>query len=181
MAEARKPHPRAWSLQRDFWLTGTEYRPANGFFPSNLPNIVRERETRRIAAMEPRQRGVLLRLEDFFGHEQYGIPAGRPVADDYHPGDEVLIADGIHDARAKVLSADSGADGHGRVVRDARRTAGKSPTTGRSRRAKTRMRPGCSRRAAATSASSIRTARRATTGAGSTRSGTWPTAGTAAA
>jgi hypothetical protein len=108
MAEARKRHPRAWSYQRDFWLTGTEFRPA-GFFPVNLPNIVRERETRRIAAMETRDGSVLLRVEDVFGHEQYGIPAGRPVAEDYHPGDEVLIADGVHDARTKVLAADSAA------------------------------------------------------------------------
>lgn len=108
MADAHKAHPRAWDLQRDFWLTGTEYRPPSGFFPSNLPNIVRERETRRIAAMEPVSGGTRLKLEEVFGCQQCGIPAGRPVSDDYHAGDEVLIADGIHDARAKVLSADSG-------------------------------------------------------------------------
>ena len=106
MAEARKRHPNAWSQQRDFWLTGSEHRP-QGFFPVNLPNIVRERETRRIAAIEPQAGGVLLRVEDVFGHEQYGIPDGRPVGDDFHTGDEVLIADGIHDARTKVLAADS--------------------------------------------------------------------------
>ena len=107
MAAARKQHPRAWDLQRDFWLTGDEHRPPSGFFASNEPNIVRERETRRIAAMEPVAGGVMLRVEDFFGHQQYGIPAGRPVGEDYHAGDEVLVADGIHDARAKVVSADS--------------------------------------------------------------------------
>jgi hypothetical protein len=103
MAEARKRHPRAWSYQRDFWLTGTEFRPA-GFFPQRLPNIVRERETRRVTAIEPGQGGVVLRLEELFGHDQYGIPAGRPLADDYHPGDQVLIADGIHDSQAKVIA-----------------------------------------------------------------------------
>jgi len=108
MAEARKQHPRAWSYQRDFWPTGTEYRPSS-FLAVNLPNIVRERETRRIAAMEPREGGVLLRVEDVFGHRQYGIPAGRPVAEDYHRGDEVLIADGVHDARTKVVTADGAA------------------------------------------------------------------------
>ena len=97
MAEARKQHPNAWSFQRDFWMTGTEFRP-QGFFPVNLPNIVRERETRRIAAIESRDEGILLRVEDFFGHRQYGIADGRPVGEDYHPGDEVLIADGAHDA-----------------------------------------------------------------------------------
>ncbi len=108
MAESRKHHPNAWSLQRDFWLTGAEHRP-HGFFPVNLPNIVRERETRRIAAIEQGPGSVLLRVEDVFGHEQYGIPAGRPVGEDFHAGDEVLIADGIHDARTKVLAADSAA------------------------------------------------------------------------
>ena len=105
--EVRKEHPSALSLQRDFWLTGMEYQPK--FLSGNLPNIVRERETRRIAAIEKREEGLLLSLEDFFGHGQYGIPAGRPVSADYHPGDEVLIADGVHDARAKVLTADDAA------------------------------------------------------------------------
>jgi hypothetical protein len=108
MAEARKQHPRAWSYQRDFWMTGTEFRPAS-FLAVNLPNIVRERETRRIAAITPVAGRALLRVEDLFGHAQYGIAAGRPVGDDYHPGDEVLIADGVHDARTKVAAADSAA------------------------------------------------------------------------
>ena len=48
-------------------------------------------------------------MEDVFGHDQYGVPGGRPVSDDFHPGDEVLIADGIHDARARVVAADRAA------------------------------------------------------------------------
>ena len=71
MADARKQHPRAWSYQRDFWPTGTEYRPS-GFLAQMLPNIVRERETRRIAAIEAREASVVLRVEDVFGHQQYG-------------------------------------------------------------------------------------------------------------
>jgi hypothetical protein len=106
MGQARKQHPRAWSYERDFWMTGTEYRPAS-FLPQRLPNIVRERETRRISSMESRERALVLHVEDVFGNEQYGIPRGRPVSDDYHPGDEVLIADGVHDARAKVVAADN--------------------------------------------------------------------------
>ncbi|MBM3335064.1 hypothetical protein FJY63_10430, partial [Candidatus Sumerlaeota bacterium] len=106
MNEARKQHPRAWSYQRDFWMTGTEDQKPRAFLSPNLPNIVRERETRRIAAMEQRKEGVLLRVEDFFGHRQYGIPSGRPVSEDYHPGDEALIADGVHDARTKVIAVD---------------------------------------------------------------------------
>lgn len=104
MARVRETAPRAWSLQRDFWLTGMEHRP--GMFKTNLPNIVRERETRRVAAVEDRPDGRLLRVEDFVGHHQYGIPAGRPVSADYHPGDEVLVTDGVNSARGKVVAAD---------------------------------------------------------------------------
>jgi hypothetical protein len=107
MAEAKKEHPRDWDYQRDFWPTGTEYRPA-GFFPQRLPNIVRERETRRIIAIEPQKSAVVLHLEDVFGHEQYGIKSGRPIHEDYHPGELVLIADGVHDARTKVIAAAAG-------------------------------------------------------------------------
>jgi hypothetical protein len=104
MDQARQQHPRAWSLQRDFWMTGTEDRKPS--LLDGLPNIVRERQTRRIAAMEDRGDGVLLHVEDFFGHKQYGIPSGRSVSEDYRPGDEVLIADGLHDAHCKVLAVD---------------------------------------------------------------------------
>src|SRR5262249_38109916 len=104
MAEVRKSAPKAWSLQRDFWLTGMEQRP--DLLARNLPNIVRERETRRIAAITDSPNGLLLRIEDFFGHRQYGIPANRPVSDDYHPGDEILVCDGVNTARAKVVKVD---------------------------------------------------------------------------
>lgn len=107
MDEARKRHPKAWSYQRDFWMTGTEGRTR--LLPHGLPNIVCERETRRIAAMDPHDGGVLLHVEDVFGHQQYGIPANRPLSEDYHPGDEVLVADGVSDARAKVRAVDDNA------------------------------------------------------------------------
>ncbi len=48
----------------------------------------------------------MLSVEDFFGHQQYGIPSGRKLGEDYHKGDEVLIADGIHDARTRVIATD---------------------------------------------------------------------------
>ncbi len=139
MAEARKQHPDAWSYQRDFWTTGFEDRPP-GFLAANLPNIVRERETRRIAAIESHEKNVVLRVEDFFGHKQYGIAVGRPVSEDFHPGDEVLIADGVHDARTKVIAADS-AGGTVTVApfRHALPAGGKSPTSGRCPNEKTRM------------------------------------------
>lgn len=101
MDRIRQQSPRAWSLQRDFAPTSMAHQP--GFLESSAPNVVRERETRRITAIEPRNEGMLLQLEDFFGHEQYGIPSGRSLAEDYHPGDEVLIADGVSDARAHVV------------------------------------------------------------------------------
>ncbi|MBN1490265.1 MAG: hypothetical protein JXA69_10130, partial [Phycisphaerae bacterium] len=107
MDEVHQRWPKAWSLQRDFWLTGMEYKPE--FLAGGLPGVVRERETRRIRAMSDHADGILLHVEDFFGHEQYGIASDSPVSADYHPGDEVLIADGAHDARAKVLVADDAA------------------------------------------------------------------------
>ncbi len=103
MDQARKEHPRAWSYQRDFWMTGTEFQP-QAFLPPRPPNIVRERETRRIVSMEKRTNGVLLRVEDVFGHEQYGVPANRPLSEDYHKTDEILVADGVSDAKGVVLA-----------------------------------------------------------------------------
>jgi hypothetical protein len=104
MEQVRKTAPKAWSLQRDFWMTGMEHRPE--LLARNLPNIVRERETRRIVTIDKKPEGSLLHVEDFFGHQQYGIASDRPVSEDYHPGDEVLVADGLHDARAKVVAVD---------------------------------------------------------------------------
>ena len=107
MDEVSKRHPKAWSLQRDFWMTGMEHQPK--FLSGNLPNAVRELQTRRITKIQTRPDEILLHVEDFFGHQQYGIPSGRPVSDDYHRGDEVLIADGVSDARAEVLETDDSA------------------------------------------------------------------------
>jgi hypothetical protein len=101
MDRIRKQSPKAWSLQRDFTLTGMERRPR--FLSGKPPNVVRERETRRIVAMEERDNGILVHVEDFFGHQQYGIESDRPLRQDYHPGDEVLIGDGVASSEAKVL------------------------------------------------------------------------------
>jgi len=103
IAEAQKTFPEAWNLQRDAYLAGFEHQPQ---LMKYFPNIVREKETRRIAAITREDGEAWLHVEDFFGHEQYGIPSGRPVSADYHAGDEVLIADGVSSARAHVLSAD---------------------------------------------------------------------------
>ncbi len=172
MAQARKEHPNAWSYQRDFWTTGFEDRPP-GLLAVNLPNIVRERETRRIAAIEPRGQGVLLRVEDFFGHGQYGIPDGRGVGEDYHAGDEVLIADGVHDARTKVIAADSAA-GTVTVEAFANPAGGwKIAYEGALPEREDPDAPGLFAPGGVISASSSRTARRVITGGGWTRSGTF--------
>jgi len=106
MATTREIHPRAWSYQRDFWLTGTQHSRST-IFSGSLPNIVREKETRRITEMEELTgKGLLLHLEDFFGHQQYGIPSGRPVSADYHPGYIVLVADGTNYELSEVLAVD---------------------------------------------------------------------------
>ena len=140
MAEARKQHPRAWSYQRDFWMTGSDYRP-QGFFPVNLPNIVRERETRRIAAIKPRDNNVVLRVEDFFGHEQYGIPE-RPARQRGLPCRGRSL-----DRRRRSRRAHQGHRGrrqrryrHGCYRLRTRPAGGRSPTRGLFPRKKTRMR-----------------------------------------
>jgi hypothetical protein len=101
MSRIRRKYPRAWSLQRDTHLTALERQPR--FLINGHANVVRERETRRIRKIDPTERGVVLHVEDFFGHQQYGIASNPPLADDYHAGDEVLIADGVRHERARVL------------------------------------------------------------------------------
>jgi hypothetical protein len=111
MVEAQKEHPRAWREQRDIWMTATDDRKPEWhmFMDPKVPNLVRERETRRITKITEHPDGLLLHLEDFFGCEQYGVRTDRPLSEDYEPGYEVLMADGISDARSKVLSVDDGA------------------------------------------------------------------------
>jgi len=104
MDQVRRSAPKAWSVQRDWWITGMQFQPQ--FLEPVLPNVVRERETRRIAAMETVGSNVRLSVGDFFGHEQYGIPSTRTLSPDYHPGDVVLIADGVNDALTTVVSVD---------------------------------------------------------------------------
>ena len=108
MQEDRKKNPKAWHLQRDIWLTGMDHTGqwAQDFASFNMPNLVRELQTRRIAAITAVPQGFLLKVEDFFGHEQYGIPSNRSLSEDYQAGYEILIADGHNHARAKVLASD---------------------------------------------------------------------------
>lgn len=135
MAEARQRFAHAWNLHRDAYLAGFEHR-RNPF--KAYPNIVRERETRRITSIrrtdapaelelpegaDADEPIVVLEVEDFFGHEQYGIESDRPLSEDYHFGDEVLIADGAADARAYVIDVDD-------ETRTVRLTAFEDPDAG---------------------------------------------------
>lgn len=97
--QAQKEFPDAWNLQRDAYLSGFEHQPD----PFKMyPNIVREKETRRITRVTRQDGEVRLHVEDFFGHEQYGIESNRPLSEDYRPDEDVLIADGVSSARAFV-------------------------------------------------------------------------------
>ena len=104
MHEAHKRHPKAWSVHRDFMLTGMA--SPGGDYLHFLPGLVREQETRRISSMKRQEDGVLLQVEDFFGHQQYGIKSNRPLSPDYKPGNEILVADGKNHATAKVVAVD---------------------------------------------------------------------------
>ena len=63
MHEAHKRHPKAWSVQRDFMLTGMA--SPGGDYLHFLPGLVREQETRRISSMKRQEDGVLLQVEGF--------------------------------------------------------------------------------------------------------------------
>ncbi len=105
IAEAQEEFPKAWTLQRDAYLAGFEHQPQ---MMKSFPNIVREKETRRITDIQRDEDGAAeLHVEDFFGHEQYGIESNRSLSADYHEGDEILIADGVNSVRAHVIDADS--------------------------------------------------------------------------
>ena len=106
MNEARKQHPKAWSYQRDFWMTGSEDQKP-GLFGSTLPNIVRERETRRIVAMHDRQDGTLLHVERFFGHQQYVEPEGRIECSPLPPGEGQGVRAACNPERRKVAMSEA--------------------------------------------------------------------------
>ncbi|HQZ65304.1 MAG TPA: hypothetical protein PLY87_09520 [Planctomycetaceae bacterium] len=108
MKAAQDKYPRTWSLQRCGGISGPERQP-HIFWEGVNHNVSRSLETRRISAMELGQSGTLLRLEDLFGHEQYDIASHRPLSEDYQPGYEVVITDGVISTRTLVLSVDDAA------------------------------------------------------------------------
>ena len=107
MDAIRQWSPKAWSYQRDWWITGHDTGPT--IVPFFEPNVVRELETRRIDTMTTGGATTVLHLTDFFGHEQYAIPSGRALSLDYHPGDLVLIADGTNSAQTTVTAVNDAA------------------------------------------------------------------------
>jgi hypothetical protein len=88
---------RDWPLFADFWQ-------ANGFFDGN-PNLVRERETRRITRMLNGGTYTALTVADMLEAPLYNIAPNRPLSTDYHAGDKVLVCDRYRCENATVLSA----------------------------------------------------------------------------
>jgi hypothetical protein len=112
-----EPHPAAASLERDWPLCGDYW--TNSFFDGD-PNFVRERETRRVVAIEPEMveaAGTLqgefttwrVQVEALPEAELYGIAADRPLAPDHSIGSKVLLADETRSRTALVQSVDEAA------------------------------------------------------------------------
>lgn len=102
--EIREKYPNAWKLFK-IRISGHDvFEPKGTVMSRFTQHVVREKETRRITSVTETPDGVLLKVEDFFGHEQYGIESNRPLSGDYKPGDEILIADASNDRRAFVIS-----------------------------------------------------------------------------
>jgi hypothetical protein len=106
MDEVRAVNADAFSLQRDWPMTSDYWH--NGILDGN-PNVVRERETRQIVAVEDGEDETTLTLTDLEEGPLYGIPPGRPLSEDYHVGDVVTIADREKHEVATVRSVDDDA------------------------------------------------------------------------
>jgi len=115
MDATRAKNPDAWSLQRDWPLTSDYWH--NGVFDGN-PNPVRERETRRVVEVRNQGQRTLLTVEDLPEGPLFGIAPNRPLADDYHAGDLVTVADRQKYEIARVVSVDEA----NRIVRVAQMT-----------------------------------------------------------
>lgn len=105
MDGVRAVNPDAWSFQRDWPMTSDYWH--NGVFDGN-PNLVRERETRRIVGVQNQGNRTLLTVEDLPEGPLYGIAPNRPLGADFFPGDLVTVADRTKSEIAEVLSVDEG-------------------------------------------------------------------------
>lgn len=90
--DARTEAPELFEQQRDFPLLGDYWQAGLGAFDGNA-NVVRERETRRIASMSAQGSSTVLHLTDLIEGPYYGIAPGRPLSLDYARGDQVLVCD----------------------------------------------------------------------------------------
>lgn len=98
--EAKQDAPEFMYLQRD-WPLMADYWSGGGFFDGN-PNLVRERETRRILSMAAAGADDALTLADLVEGPLYGIAPNRPLSADYQVGDKVLVCDRNKSEQATV-------------------------------------------------------------------------------
>ncbi len=106
MDEVRPRAPEFFVHHRDTPWTGDYYR--NSFFDGN-PNIVRERETRRVTAFTNTATTTRLALADVVEHALYGIPAGRPPSADFAVGEQVLVCDADQSEVRTIVAIDDAA------------------------------------------------------------------------
>jgi hypothetical protein len=114
-------NPHAWSLQRDRPLNGDFWRGGGGVWDGN-PNVVRERETRRIRLIRNEEDATLLTVENIDEAPLYctleelaeveggppcGVMTNRPLDADFLPGQVVSVGDGEKFEIVNVMSVDN--------------------------------------------------------------------------
>lgn len=104
---ARVKAPDFFQNQRDFPYLA-DYWSGGGYFDGN-PNVVRERETRRITSMALQGANTVLSVTDLLEHDLFGVPAGRALSLDYTPGHIILVCDRDSSEQARVESVDDAA------------------------------------------------------------------------
>jgi hypothetical protein len=102
------PHPNGVSLERDWPLCGDYF--TNDFFDGD-PNLVRERETRRVTKIVDVAPGTAgheleLTLADLPEGPLYGIAKERPLAPDFPLGSTVLLVDDAESYELSVTRVD---------------------------------------------------------------------------
>ncbi len=102
----RQRQPDFMLQARDFPWMG-DYTQAN-FFDGN-PNLVRERETRRITAFREVGTQSELTLSDLIEGPLYGIAAARPLSQDYQVGNRVLVCDATKSEVRQIASINDAA------------------------------------------------------------------------
>ena len=105
---AHAEQPKAFSIQRGLSVGG-QFTDAHGILTFYPTYTVQELETRRVNSIadDLLPNTTALTTVDFFGHEQYGIPSGRWIGDDYHAGDYVVIADRYQTSLSQIFTVDA--------------------------------------------------------------------------